>query len=143
MSLSRLPANEHGDATGPRESRATTLREQQNGREEGLQRAAEPGEQGRRQAPWDRGPGDPEGLGLGASRKLEFSRWPGRASPWTLPKAGNEFVSFSARSGSDLHGPPSEIAGQSCLRLHVHIYRKTFPWGEERKQSMSERARGD
>lgn len=25
----------------------------------------------------------------------------GRASPWTLPKAGNEFVSFSARSGSD------------------------------------------
>lgn len=62
----------------------------------------------------------------------------GRASPWTLPKAGNEFVSFSARSGSDLHGPPSEIAGQSCLRFHVHIYRQTFPWGEETKQSMSE-----
>lgn len=75
VSLSLLPANERGDATGTRESRATMLRAQQNGREEGLPGAAEPGEQGRRQAPWDPGPGDPEGLG--ASRKLEFSRWPG------------------------------------------------------------------
>lgn len=40
--------------------------------------------------------------------------------------------------GQTLHGPPSEIAGQSCLRFHVHIYRQTFPWGEETKQSMSE-----
>lgn len=77
MSLSRLPANERGDAAGTRESRATILRAQQSGREEGLQGAAEPGEQGRGLAPWDPGPGDPEGLGLGASRKLEFSPWPG------------------------------------------------------------------
>lgn len=111
-------------------------RAQQSGREEGLQGAAEPGEQGR-----DRRRGTRDLETQRDSDSEPHGSWSSvrdRASLWTLPKAGNEFVPISARSGSDLHGPPSEIAGQSCLRFHVHIYRQTFPWGEETKQSMSE-----
>lgn len=32
--------------------------------------------------------------------------------------------------------PPYEIGGQSCLCLHVHIYRQKCPWGEEAKENM-------
>ncbi|MEJ1274357.1 hypothetical protein NN561_005239 [Cricetulus griseus] len=63
----------------------------------------------------------PRGAQTGTTLKLLSVH--GRALLWKMPKAGNEFVLFSARSGSDLHRPPTEISRQSRLRSHAHIYR--------------------